>query len=188
MSPRKSSIGFMLLVPPLQMTTSSPPASSMAAISTESSHPMTARYAVRHADLAEQRVVVADGGAHRLEHLESEAHPVRQRAAVLVLALVGARADELVDAVAVAEVDLDGVEAHDLHERRRPREDRPPAPGSAAHAERATKGMPWASPRLLMPAAGAERTACRELAVLREAPAVTELAGDCGARWRARER
>ena len=49
--------------------------------------------------------------AHRLEHLERIAQPVRQRAAVLVGALVGERRDEGRQQVAVRAVQLEPVEA-----------------------------------------------------------------------------
>ena len=51
------------------------------------------------------------GVAHRLEHLDAEAHAVLERAAVGVGPLVAARREELVDQVAVGAVDLDAVEA-----------------------------------------------------------------------------
>ena len=52
-----------------------------------------------------------DRGAHRLEHLDREAHAVVERAAVLVGAPVVLRREELVDQVAVRGVHLDAVEA-----------------------------------------------------------------------------
>src|SRR5262249_19586044 len=42
----------------------------------------------------------ADSGAHRLQHLDAEAHPVLERAAIGVRAPVAARREELVDQVA----------------------------------------------------------------------------------------
>ena len=55
--------------------------------------------------------VVADLGAHRLEHLHAEAHAVLEAAAPLVLALVDPRTPELVDQVLVHGGELDAVEA-----------------------------------------------------------------------------
>ena len=52
-------------------------------------------------------IVVADG----LEHLASQAKPVLDRAAIIVVAQIGAVAQELVDQIAVGAVDLDAVEA-----------------------------------------------------------------------------
>ena len=51
------------------------------------------------------------GGAHRLGDRHDEAHPVVERAAPVVGALVGERREELVEQVAVGAVDLDEVEA-----------------------------------------------------------------------------
>ena len=55
--------------------------------------------------------VVADLGADRAHDLEREARPVLERAAVLVVAVVDRRREELRDQVAVAAVDLDPVGA-----------------------------------------------------------------------------
>ena len=59
-----------------------------------------------HAD----REPVADGRAHRLQHLDAEAHAPVEIAAVLVGAEVAVRREELVDQVAVRGVDLHPVE------------------------------------------------------------------------------
>ena len=52
----------------------------------------------------------ADLGADRGEDLDEEPRPVLRRAAVLVLAQVGGRRQELADEVAVGAVQLDAVE------------------------------------------------------------------------------
>ncbi len=49
--------------------------------------------------------------AHRLEHLEGEAHPVLEAAAVVVAALVGQRREELVQQVAMRGMDLRRLDA-----------------------------------------------------------------------------
>ena len=66
---------------------------------------LVARHA--HAD----DVVVADRLAAGFQHLDAEAHPVFQAAAVLVGALVDGRAPELVDQVAVGGGQLEPVQA-----------------------------------------------------------------------------
>jgi hypothetical protein len=68
-------------------------------------HPVVRRDPHRH------RLVLRPRRAHRAEHLEREAQPVLQRAAVLVRAVVGQRRDERRQQVAVRGVQLDHVEA-----------------------------------------------------------------------------
>ena len=63
------------------------------------------------ADLHLQVEVVADLRADRLDDVDDEPGPVFERAAVLVLAIVDRRAEELRDQVAVGAVQLDAVEA-----------------------------------------------------------------------------
>ena len=109
-------MGFMLLVPPEQISASMPPASSMAATSMASSSCRAAFHAVGEADLAEDGKLVSHGVAHCLEYTQGQAHTVRQPAPVLVGAPVGLRADELAEPVAVAEVNLRGVKARLLHQ------------------------------------------------------------------------
>ena len=62
------------------------------------------------ADLHLQVEVVADALADRADDVEHESRPVLERAAVLVLAIVDRRAQELRDQVAVGAVQLDAVE------------------------------------------------------------------------------
>ena len=63
--------------------------------------------------------VVADLGAHRLEHLETELHAALEAAAPLIGALVDARAPELVDQMLVHGGQLDAVQAAFLGTPRR---------------------------------------------------------------------
>ena len=63
------------------------------------------------ADLHLQVEVVADLAADRAHRLEQQARPVLERPAVLVLAVVDRRGEELREEVAVGAVDLDAVEA-----------------------------------------------------------------------------
>ncbi len=71
-----------------------------------------------------------DRRAHRLEHLEREAHAVLQRAAILVVALVGERREELVQQVAMRRVQLDRLRARAAPPAS-PRRRRRPAPAPA---------------------------------------------------------
>ena len=92
----------------------SPSASKRAPISAASSAPRPRRgpsssSPTRRSPTA--RPAAADRLAHRLEHLDGEAHAVLERAAVGVGPAVAAGREELVDQVAVAAVDLDSVEA-----------------------------------------------------------------------------
>ena len=67
--------------------------------------------ALRGADLHLQVEVVADARAHRAHGLEQQARAILERPAVLVLAIVDRRGEELREEVAVRAVDLDAVEA-----------------------------------------------------------------------------
>ncbi len=63
-----------------------------------------------------------DGGpmrAHALHHLDREAHAVQFAAAVLVVAHVGERREELMDQVAVRPMDIEHVEARLVRAPRR---------------------------------------------------------------------
>ena len=57
-----------------------------------------------------RRPVGADDGGDRLRHLAQQPDAVLDRAAIIVVAQVGAVAQELVDQIAVRGVDLDAVE------------------------------------------------------------------------------
>ena len=63
------------------------------------------------ADLHLQVEIAADLGANRADNLEHESRAVLELAAVLVLAIVDRRAEELRDEVAVRAVQLDAVGA-----------------------------------------------------------------------------
>jgi len=52
-----------------------------------------------------------EDGAHRVEHLERKAQPVLEAAAVVVVAVVGQRRQELMQQVAVRGMDLDPLDA-----------------------------------------------------------------------------
>ena len=65
-----------------------------------------------HADA--DRLLVRKRLAHRVEHFERKAHAVRQRAAILIGALVGNRRQELVQEIAVRGMHLDGIDAEPL--------------------------------------------------------------------------
>ena len=58
----------------------------------------------------EHRPLHREGLAHRARHLERQAHPVLEAAAVLVRPAVGERGEELVEEIAVRRVDLDHFE------------------------------------------------------------------------------
>src|SRR2546427_11225847 len=68
------------------------------------------------------RLVLGPYGAHGIEHLEREPHPVRERSAVLVDPAIRQRRDETRQEVAVREVDLEDVEACLLPHLRRAHE------------------------------------------------------------------
>ena len=59
----------------------------------------------------EQRLGRRPVGAHAFHHLDGEPHPVKFAAAILVVAHVGERREELVDQVAVRHVEIENVEA-----------------------------------------------------------------------------
>ena len=101
-------------VPTLTFTKSTSPApASAAAISAHSSGPRP--WPPRASSSPTSRTPTAtartDRRAHRLEHLDREAHPILERTAVLVGAEVVLGREELVDEIAVRGVDLDAVEA-----------------------------------------------------------------------------
>jgi hypothetical protein len=65
----------------------------------------------RHGREPDAGAVAADGFGHGAGHLQQEARAVGDAAAVVVLAVVAAALEELVDQVAVGSMDLDAVEA-----------------------------------------------------------------------------
>ena len=125
--------------PPTTWTRSQPPAASAraAAIASSSASPPRAQsVAFRHAASGRPG---RPRGPHRREHLEREAQPVLEIAAVLVLARVGQGREKLPEQVAMAHVQLEQVEAGARgapRRRRRRRAQRPcrrgPSPAGLA--------------------------------------------------------
>ncbi|OGS96175.1 MAG: hypothetical protein A3H31_06860 [Gallionellales bacterium RIFCSPLOWO2_02_FULL_57_47] len=76
-------------------------------------HRVVWRHVVEHAERrqAYADLVLADRIDHGIGHLEHEARPVFDRAAVAIRALVRVRADELFEQIAVRPVQLDAVES-----------------------------------------------------------------------------
>ena len=66
---------------------------------------------VRAGDAEADGIARRHHGPHRIEHREREAHPVLQRAAIFVLALVRERREELVHQIAMSAMQLDRGEA-----------------------------------------------------------------------------
>src|SRR5690606_20559044 len=66
---------------------------------------------VGRGDTDSDRALRGKGAAYRVEYFEREAHPVLERPAVVVVAHVRQRREELVQQISVRRVDLDCVEA-----------------------------------------------------------------------------